>query len=191
VTCFLCEGTTQYLAQCHFYPKVQEITQQQKEALRESLEEPAMKEDVEHLDREGLHRFYAHASYSCGEEGHFSRYCTKEREEYLGDFLTAEVKFDHLEIEALIIMEKPRKRKRRHPQNNPISAEKDLSHITCYRCMDLGHYADKCPEKKPRTQRADTIPKKRKDLSEVICFRCREAGHYATKCPNKMKAKAE
>ena len=38
VTCFLCEGTTHYLAQCHIYPKVQEVTKQQKEALREVLE---------------------------------------------------------------------------------------------------------------------------------------------------------
>ena len=124
-------------------------------------------------------------------EGHFSHHCKKEREEYLGDFSTTEVKFEPQEIEALIIMEKSRMRKRRHAQNNPISAVKDLSHITCYKCKYLGHYADKCLEKKPRTQRENTIPKKPKDLLEVICFHCREAGHYATKCPDKMKAGAK
>ena len=128
----MCEGTTHYPVQCHLYPKVQEITKKQKEALRKSLEH-VMKEVVEDPEEEGLIRFYSNACYSCGEEGHYSQYCTKEREAYLGDFPTAEVKFDP-QVEALIITKKSRKRKLRHPQNNPISAEEDLSHITCYRC---------------------------------------------------------
>ena len=192
VTCFLCEGTTHYPVQCYIYSTVQQTIQEQeegmKEALREVMKEPVIKEDP---DGEGLNIFFAPVCYSCGEEGHFSEYCMKEGQEYLGDFPTAEVKFDPQEIEALVITEKSRKRKRRQPQNNLIYAEKDLSHITCYRCKDLGHYASKCPEKKPRTQRVDTISKKPKDLSKVICFRCKEAGHYATKCPDKMKAGAE
>ena len=81
-----------------------------KEALRESLEESMMQEDVEDPDGEGLNRFYTQACYSCG-EGHFLHHCKKEREEYLGDFSTAELKFDPQEIEALIITEKSRKRK--------------------------------------------------------------------------------
>src|SRR3954469_17519593 len=75
VTCFLCEGTTHYPAQCHIYPTVQQTIQKQeegmKEALKEGLEEPGMKEDVEDPDGEGLIRFYSNACYSCGEEGHF------------------------------------------------------------------------------------------------------------------------
>ena len=81
-----------------------------------------MKDVVEDPEEEGLNRFYSNACYSCGGEGHYSQYCTKEREEYLGDFSIAEVKFDPQEIEALIITEKSRKRKRRHPQSNSISA---------------------------------------------------------------------
>ena len=84
----------------------------------------------------------------------------KESQEYLRDFPTIEVKFDPQEIEALIITEKSRKRKRRHTQNTPISAGKDLSEITCYKCKTLGHYANKCPEKKPRIQGAYIITKK-------------------------------
>ena len=102
-----------------------------KEALRESLEGPVMEEVIEDPDGEGLNRFFAQVCYSCGEEGHSSEYCTKESQEYLGDFPIAEVKFDPQEIEALIITEKFRKRKRRHPLNNPISEEKDLSNVTC------------------------------------------------------------
>ena len=61
VTCFLCEGTTHYPGQCHIYPKVQKITKQQKEAMKETLrensEEPVMKEVIEDPDGEGLNRF--------------------------------------------------------------------------------------------------------------------------------------
>nr|XP_020183611.1 uncharacterized protein LOC109769268 [Aegilops tauschii subsp. strangulata] len=199
VTCFLCQGTTHYPAQCHIYPKVREITKQQKQAVKETLkensEEPAMKEVIQDPDGDGLNRFFAQAYYSCGEEGHFSEYCTKESREYLEDFPAAEVKFDPREIEAPIIMEISRKRKRRHPQNNPISAEKDLGSIPSFKCKTLCHYANMCPEKKPekepRTQKADTIPKKPKDLSEVICFRCKEAEHYADECPYNKEAGVE
>ena len=94
-------------------------------------------------------------------------------------------------MEELIGTKKSRKRKSMYPQNNPISAEKDLSHITCYRCKDLGHYASKCPEKKPRIQGAYIITKKPRDMSEVICFRCKEAGHFARGCLDQMKVGAE
>ena len=104
-----------------------------------------MRDNVEDPDGEGLIRFYSNACYSCEEEGHYYQYCTKESKEYLGDFSTAEVKFDPQEIEALVIRKKSKKRKRRHHQNNPISTEKDPSNITCYRCKDLGHYTNKCP----------------------------------------------
>ncbi|KAE8796223.1 hypothetical protein D1007_28734 [Hordeum vulgare] len=55
VTCFLCEGTTHYPAQCHIYPKVQQVVKQQKDAMKETLkkkilEEPVMNENIENLD---------------------------------------------------------------------------------------------------------------------------------------------
>ena len=65
VTCFLCEGTTHYPAQCHIYPVVHQTIKQQKEAkkeaLKESLEDPVMKEDVEDKDEEGPNNFYSNA----------------------------------------------------------------------------------------------------------------------------------
>ena len=115
VTCFLCEGTTHYPAQCHIYPTVEQTIQKQeegmKEALREVMKEPVMKECVEDPDGEGLNRFYSNACYSCGEEGHFSQYCTKERKEYLGYFPTEAIEFDPQGIKGLIRTKKPRKRK--------------------------------------------------------------------------------
>ncbi|KAE8785789.1 60S ribosomal protein L27 [Hordeum vulgare] len=55
VTCFLCEGTTHYPAQCHIYPKVQQVVRQQQDAVKETLkkkilEEPVMNENIEDPD---------------------------------------------------------------------------------------------------------------------------------------------
>ena len=86
----------------------------------------------------------------------------------LVEFPTEEVEYDPQEIEALIGMEKSRKRNRLDPR-------KDLSHITCYRCKESGHYLNSCPKRKPR------------DLSEVICFRCNGAGHFARECPKEKE----
>ena len=79
-----------------------------------------MEEVIEDPDGEGLNIFLAQACYSCGEDGHFSEYCMKESQKYLRDFPTAEVKFDPQEIEALIIIEKSRKRKRRQPRTTQL-----------------------------------------------------------------------
>ena len=99
--------------------------------------------------------------YSCGEEGHISQNCLNGN---LVEFPTEEVEYDPQEIESMIGTEKSRKRSR-------LDSGKDLSHITCFRCKESGHYFSSCPKRKPR------------DLSEVICFRCNEAWHFARDCP--------
>jgi hypothetical protein len=171
---------------------VQRTIQQKKEAMKgalmEILEEPVMKEEVEGIPEEDLNKPCTKSCYSCGEEGHISQNFPKED---LVEFSTVEVEYDPQEIEALIGTEKSRKRNRMYPQNNPISTKKDLSHITCFRCKDLGHYFSGCPKRKPRTQGGYVITRKPRDLSEVICFRCNEAGHFARDCPNEKETCAK
>ena len=116
----------------------------------EILEETVMKEVVEDTPREEPIKPGTKSCYSCGEEGHISQNCMNGD---LVEFPTEEVEYDPQEIEALIGMERSRKRSR-------LDSRKDLSHITCYRCKESGHYLNNCPKRKPRY------------LSEVICFSC-------------------
>ena len=115
--------------------------------------------------------------YSCGEEGHISQnYLNGD----LVEFPTEEVEYDPQEIEAMIGMERSRKRSR-------LDSRKDLSHITCFRCKELGHYFSGCPKRKQRTQGGFEITRKPRDLSEVICFSCNGAGHFSRECPKEKE----
>jgi hypothetical protein len=60
--------------------------------------------------------------------------------------------------------------------------KKDLKHIKCFKCSDMGHYAFMCSaqvESKTRLSR-----RQRTHLRTITCFGCKKEGHKIQACPN-------
>jgi hypothetical protein len=105
VTCFLCEGTNHIPVECKFYSMVQRMNQQVMGT---------------------THNFTTKCCYSCEEEGHLSRNCSRKRE----SFPTAVVEYEENEVRDLLALERPKKKK-------------DHSKVMCFKCKELRHYVDR------------------------------------------------
>jgi hypothetical protein len=60
--------------------------------------------------------------------------------------------------------------------------KKDLKHIKCFKCSDMGHYAFMCSvhvESKTRLSR-----RQRRHLRTITCFGCKKEGHKIHAYPN-------
>ena len=76
VTCFLCEGPNHVQIQCQLYPFVQQVIQQTKEGMQQSLmktleaqeQKVKSKKDLSHIN-----------CYKCKEQGHYSSNCIKKK----------------------------------------------------------------------------------------------------------------
>src|SRR5215216_5618036 len=113
----------------------------------------------------------------CKDKDHSSKehedQCPKKRER----FPTYEKTYEEHELEELLALERPKKKK------------KDISQLQCYNCKEKGHYASDCPEKKKNqgNKLEELIPKKKKNNSQVMCLKFKELGHYADTCPEKFQ----
>ncbi|KAG0538085.1 hypothetical protein BDA96_03G204600 [Sorghum bicolor] len=62
--------------------------------------------------------------------------------------------------------------------------KRKLSHFMCYRCHEVGHLANGCPNKEKLKKM-----KEKERLKHVKCFKCRTWGHLTSMCPTKQLVK--
>jgi hypothetical protein len=88
-------------------------------------------------------------------------------------------KYEKQELEELLALEKPRKKK-------------DISQVECHECKRLGHYSWDCPDKekyKEIKKRGYVINGGQKDHAQDKCFNRRESGRYAMNGPERYSGK--
>jgi hypothetical protein len=100
--------------------------------------------------------------YSCEEEGHLSRNCSKKRE----SFPTTVVEYEENEVRDLLALERPKRKK-------------DNSQVMCFKCKELGHYMSKCPGRYNKVNMQDSV---KRDIRLITCYKCKQKGHYSDKC---------
>jgi hypothetical protein len=142
------------------------MNQQAKDGLCQLLgktpEDRRSKTKVEKKVMETAHNVITKCCFSCEEEGHLSRNCSRKR----ARFPTAIVEYEEKEVRDLLALERPKKKK-------------DKSKVLCLKCKELGHYAKKCPGRNNKANRPGGV---KKDLRLITCYKCKQKGHYADKC---------
>jgi hypothetical protein len=124
-----------------------------------------LKRKMEDEDTWTTHYPTTKCCYSCEEEGHLSRNCSKKRE----CFPTTIVEYEENEVRDLLALERPK-------------GKKDNSKVMCFKCKELGHYVSKCPKLHHKVNMQDSA---KRDIRMITCFKCKQKGHYSDKCPEK------
>ncbi|OQU92013.1 hypothetical protein SORBI_3001G275450 [Sorghum bicolor] len=78
------------------------------------------------------------------------------------------------------------KGKRKQDKKMKKQEREKLSHFMCYRCHEMGHLANGCPNK----EKLKKI-KEEERLKHVKCFKCRTWGHLTSMCPTKQLVKQQ
>jgi hypothetical protein len=78
------------------------------------------------------------------------------------------------------------KGERKREKKMKKEAREKLSHFMCYRCHEVGHLHDQCPN-------IEKLKKKKEEekLKHVKCCKCHGWGHYTSTCPTKKLAKLQ
>jgi hypothetical protein len=105
------------------------------------------------------------------EKEHLSRNCSRKRER----FPTAIVEYGEKEVRELLALERPQKKK-------------DNSKVMCFNCKELGHYANKCPEKDNKANSPGSV---KKNLNHITCYTCKQQGHYSYQCTEESTSRPQ
>ena len=68
-------------------------------------------------------------------------------------------------------------------KSKPQAKKKDLDHIKCFKCSNMGYYASMCSIKVEGQQ---TLSMRQRGLSRRRCFGCCKMGHKIVTCPDKL-----
>jgi hypothetical protein len=138
--------------------------------------------------------------YRCHEMGHIAKCCpTKKPQVEPKAKPQAQIKINHEDGGDLMIKKKKTRRggRARHPMQiqdakmmskNQIK-KRDLAHIKCYKCRDMGHFASECPNKLEKKAQVTHerqgneehhMSKEGKAQLKRRCYSCRGKGTHGT-----------
>jgi hypothetical protein len=151
------------------------MKQQAKDGLCQLLgktqEDRRSKMKVDMKVMETAHDIATKCCFSCEEEGHLSRNCSRKQER----FPTTIMEYEEPELRDLLALERPKKKK-------------DNSMVLCFNCKELGHYADKCLERDNKVNRQGSV---KKNLNHITCYTCKQQGHYSDQCKEKSTSRPQ
>ena len=76
------------------------------------------------------------------------------------------------------------KGKRKRERKIKKQEKERLSHFMCFKCHEVGHLANGCPNEEKLK-----LMKEEERLKHVKCFKCRTWGHLTSMCPTKQLVK--
>ena len=76
--------------------------------------------------------------------------------------------------------------KRRYEREMKKQEQEKLSHFMCFKCHEVGHLANGCPNKEKLK-----LKKEEDRLRHVKCFKCRTWGHFTSMCQTKQLVKQQ
>lgn len=177
ITCFLCEGKRHVPAECRLSPMLTIATQYYRESLHATLKK---------LMTETTSRTSTPVKPSA-ELPHY------EVVPKVSNFSSSNGQ-GHSKKKNPMRSEVPDSDKTNHATMKN-KAPMPVSKSICYKCHEEGHYAKRCPRKKPYGELGlhDVTGLKKKltrelELCDVTCFTCHDKGHKSYNCPKKGKS---
>src|SRR3954470_6363312 len=135
VTCFLCEGNNHVPIQCPIYPIVQQIKQgRMHQKYGNPHEETTSIKKDEDKGKPQIAPPYIRNHLEGQKRKH--RYYLRNRSRNRGSFPTFEVRYEEHELEELLALEKPKKKK-----------NKEIRQVWCNNCKEIDPYISTCPKK--------------------------------------------